>query len=149
MKLISPAFQHGQLIPVQYTCDGANHRPPLTISDVPKEARSLTLVVEDPDAPSKVFTHWLLYDLPPSTQHILEQEALLDGVEGVNDFGTRGYKGPCPPSGTHRYVFRLFALDTQLALPQGARKEDVLAKLKDHVLATAELVGTYARKHTT
>ncbi|WP_201373840.1 YbhB/YbcL family Raf kinase inhibitor-like protein [Ktedonobacter robiniae] len=145
MKLTSPAFEHGQPIPSQYTCDGANHHPPLTISDVPREAQSLALVVEDPDAPMKVFTHWLIYDLPPSTQHILEQEGSLGGAEGVNDFGTRGYKGPCPPSGTHHYVFRLFALDTRLALPEGMKKEDVLAKLKGHVLATAELVGTYKR----
>jgi hypothetical protein len=149
MKLISPAFEHGQPIPAQYTCDGANHHPPLTISDVPKETQSLALVVEDPDAPTKVFTHWLIYDLPPSTQYIPEQGVPLGGTDGVNDFGTRGYKGPCPPSGTHRYVFRLFALDTRLALPQGTRKEDVLAKLNGHVLATAELVGTYTRRQKT
>ncbi|GHO79101.1 hypothetical protein KSD_68720 [Ktedonobacter sp. SOSP1-85] len=145
MKLTSPAFEPGQPIPSQYTCDGANHHLPLTIAQVPREAQSLALVVEDPDAPTKVFTHWLIYDLPPSTQHILEQEAPSGGTEGVNDFGTRGYKGPCPPSGTHHYVFRLFALDTRLALPEGMKKEDVLAKLKGHVLATAELVGTYKR----
>ena len=145
MNIISPAFEHTHPIPTQYTCDGVNHQPPLTISDVPKEAQSLALVVEDPDAPMKVFTHWLIYDLPPSTQHISEQEVPPGATEGTNDFGTRGYKGPCPPSGTHHYVFRLFALDTRLVLPEGARKEDVLAKLKGHVLATAELVGTYSR----
>ena len=145
MQLISTAFEPNQPIPAKYTCDGANHHPPLTFSQVPEEARSLALVVEDPDAPRKVFTHWLIYNIPPSTQHIPEHEIPLSSTEGANDFGKRGYGGPCPPSGTHRYIFKLFALDTGLALPEGARKEDVLAKMKGHVIATAELVGTYKR----
>jgi len=145
MKLTSPAFEQNQPIPVKHTCDGANHHPPLNFSQVPEEAQSLALVVEDPDAPTKVFTHWLIYDIPPSIQHIPEHEVPLSGTVGVNDFGTRGYRGPCPPSGTHHYVFKLFALDTGLALPEGTRKEDVLAKMKGHVIATAELVGTYTR----
>lgn len=146
MNLTSSAFEQNHPIPARYTCDGVNHHPPLAFSQVPGEAQSLTLVVEDPDAPTKVFTHWLVYDIPPSVQHIPEQEVPLSGTVGVNDFGTRRYQGPCPPSGTHRYIFRLFALDTRLALPEGARKEDVLAKMKGHVLATTELVGTYARR---
>jgi Raf kinase inhibitor-like YbhB/YbcL family protein len=146
MKLTSPAFEHNQIIPAAYTCDGANHHPPLTFSQVPEETQSLALIVEDPDAPRKVFTHWLLYDLPPSTQHIPEDNIPLQGADGINDFGTRGYRGPCPPSGTHHYVFQLFALDTKLGLPPGALKEDVLAKMKGHILARAELVGTYRRK---
>jgi len=145
MKLTSTAFEQNQPIPAEYTCDGVNHQPPLTFSQVPEEAQSLALVVEDPDAPTKVFTHWLIYDIPPSIQHIPEHEVPLSGTDGVNDFGTRGYKGPCPPAGMHRYVFKLSALDTRLALPEGTRKEDVLAKMKGHVIATAELVGTYTR----
>jgi len=145
MKLTSLAFEQNQPIPVQYTCDGVNHHPSLTFSQVPEEAQSLALVVEDPDAPAKVFTHWLIYDIPPSIQHIPEHEVPLSGTVGVNDFGTRGYRGPCPPSGTHRYVFKLFALDARLALPEGTRKEDVLAKMKGHVIATAELAGTYTK----
>lgn len=145
MKLTSSAFEQNQPIPATSTCDGANHHPPLTISQVPAEAQSLALLVEDPDAPTKVFTHWLLYDLPPSTQHIAEEEMPLKGKDGVNDFGTLGYRGPCPPSGTHHYVFRLFALDTELGLAEGALKEDVLAKMEGHVLARTELVGTYQR----
>jgi Raf kinase inhibitor-like YbhB/YbcL family protein len=146
MKLTSPAFEQNQPIPTQYTCDGVNHHPPLTFSQVPEEVQSLALIVEDPDAPRKVFTHWLLYDIPPSMQHLPEHEVPLSGTVGVNDFGTRGYRGPCPPSGTHRYVFKLFALDTRLGLPEGTRKEDVLAKMKGHETATAELVGTYTRR---
>lgn len=146
MKLTSPAFAQNQPIPVTYTCDGANHHPPLSFSQVPEETQSLALVVEDPDAPTKVFTHWLMYDLAPSTRHISEKEVPLTGTDGVNDFGTLGYRGPCPPSGTHRYIFQLFALDTRLALPEGTIKEDVLAKMQGHVLARAELVGTYTRR---
>ena len=147
MKLTSFAFEPNQPIPTRFTCDGVNHNPPLTFSQVPEEAQSLALVVEDPDAPTKVFTHWLVYDFPPSARHISEHEVPPSSTEGVNDFGARGYRGPCPPSGTqHHYVFKLFALDTKLALPEGTRKEDVLAKMKGHVIATAELVGTYRRK---
>ncbi len=146
MKIASTAFEQNQAIPAKYTCDGVNHNPPLTFSEVPEGAQSLALVVEDPDAPRKVFTHWLVYDIPPSIQHIAEHAVPPESTEGVNDFGTRGYKGPCPPSGTHRYFFKLFALDTGLALPEGSVKGDVLTKMKDHVVAMAELVGTYARK---
>ena len=146
MKLTSPAFEPNQPIPAPYTCEGVNHHPPLTFSQVPEQAQSLALVVEDPDAPTKVFTHWLIYEIPPSTQHIPEQEVPPSSTEGVNDFGTHGYRGPCPPSGTHHYVFKLFALDTRLALPAGTSKEEVLAKMKGHVMATAELVGTYTRR---
>ena len=100
MKLTSTAFEQNQPIPVRYTCDGVNHNPPLTFSQVPQEAHSLVLVVEDPDAPRKVFTHWLVYNLPPSTQQIREHEVPPQSKQGMTDFGTRGYGGPCPPSGT-------------------------------------------------
>ena len=146
MKLTSTAFEQNQPIPARYTCDGVNHNPPLTFSQVPQEAHSLVLVVEDPDAPRKVFTHWLVYTIPPSTQHIREHEVPPQSKQGMTDFGTRGYGGPCPPSGTHRYVFQLFALDITLALPEGTRKEEVLAKMKGHVIVKAELVGTYSRR---
>ncbi len=146
MKLTSPAFAQNGEIPPAYTCDGINRHPPLTFSEIPAGAQSLVLRVEDPDAPTKVFTHWLIYDLPPSTQQIPEGEIPLHSTEGVNDFGTRGYQGPCPPSGTHHYVFQLFALDTEIGLPEGALKEDVQAKMNGHVLAHAELVGIYRRK---
>lgn len=105
----------------------------------------LVLLVEDPDAPRKVFTHWLVYNIAPSTQYIREHEVPPQSTEGRTDFGTRGYGGPCPPSDRHRYVFQLFALDTPLALPQGKTTEEVRAKMKGHVIATAELVGTYTR----
>ena len=144
MKLISPAFDQNQPIPAKYTCDGVNHNPSLSFSEVPEEAHSLALVVEDPDAPAKAFTHWLVYNIAPSTQYIREQEVPPQSVEGMNDFGTRGYKGPCPKEGIHHYVFQLFALDTTLALPESTRKEEVREKMRGHVIATAELVGTYS-----
>jgi Raf kinase inhibitor-like YbhB/YbcL family protein len=146
MKLNSTAFEQNQPIPTRYTCDGVNHNPPLTFSQVPQEAHSLVLMVEDPDAPRKVFTHWLVYNIPPTTQQIREHEVPPQSKQGMTDFGTRGYGGPCPPSGTHRYVFQLFALDITLALPEGTRKEEMLAKMKGHVIARAELVGTYRRR---
>lgn len=146
MKLSSSAFAQDQPIPVAYTCQGADHHPPLTFSQVPEETQSLALVVEDPDAPTKVFTHWLMYDLDPAIRRIEEEELPLNGTDGVNDFGTLGYRGPCPPSGTHHYVFHLFALDTRLALPEGTVKEDVLAKMQGHILARAELVGTFSSR---
>ncbi len=146
MKLTSTAFEQNQPIPAKYTCDGANYNPPLTFSEVPKEAQSLVLVVEDPDAPGRVFTHWLVYDIPPSTQHISENEVPPQSTQGMTDFGKRGYGGPCPPSGTHHYIFRLSALDTTLALPPGKTKEEVREKMEGHVIATAELVGTYSRR---
>jgi Raf kinase inhibitor-like YbhB/YbcL family protein len=146
MKLTSTAFEQNQPIPARYTCDGVNYNPPFTFSQVPQEAHSLVLVVEDPDAPRKVFTHWLVYNIPPSTQQIREHEVPPQSRQGMTDFGTRGYGGPCPPSGTHRYVFQLFAIDITLALPEGTRKEEVLANMQGHVIARAELVGTYRRR---
>jgi len=145
MQLTSTAFDQNQPIPAKYTCEGVNHNPPLTFSQVPKEAHSLVLVVEDPDAPAKVFTHWLVYNIPPSTLHIREHEVPPRSMEGLTDFGIRGYRGPCPPSGTHRYIFQLFALDTPLALPAGKTKRAVKEKMQGHVIATAQLVGTYTR----
>jgi Raf kinase inhibitor-like YbhB/YbcL family protein len=149
MQLTSSAFTQNQPIPARYTCDGANQHPPLTFAQVPEGVQSFALVVEDPDAPTRVFTHWLVYDLASALRHLAEGEVPLTCTDGVNDFGTLGYRGPCPPSGTHRYVFQLFALDTKLGLPEGTIKEDVLAKMRGHVLARAELVGTYIRSEQT
>lgn len=145
MQITSSAFEQSQPVPSRYTCDDTNCNPPLTFTRVPEEARSLVLIVEDPDAPSGVFTHWLVYDIPPSIQYIMENEVPSQSMEGKNSFGKSGYNGPCPPSGKHRYIFQLSALDTTLELPPGRTKEEVRAKMKGHVIATAELVGTYTR----
>ena len=145
IKITSPAFQEGGNIPAKFTCDGGNVTPPLQITGVPSQAKSLVLIADDPDAPSGVFTHWLVWNISPQTNAIGEASA-PKGVHGINDFGKTGYGAPCPPSGAHRYYFRVFALDRELDLPSGAKRRQVDAAIKGHVLAQGELMGRYARK---
>lgn len=145
MKVTSSAFQGGANIPSKFSCDGANSSPPLQISDVPSEAKSLVLIVDDPDAPSGLFTHWIVWNISPQTSTIAEG-SVPKGVQGTSDFGKSGYGGPCPPSGTHRYYFKIFALDRELDLPFGARRNQLDAAIKGHVIAQGELVGRYSRK---
>ncbi len=145
MTITSTAFQHNEEIPNKYTCDGLNHNPPLTFSEVPKEAQSLVFIVEDPDAPGKVFTHWLVYNMPPATLQILENQIPRNSMQGETDFGNVGYGGPCPPLGIHRYFFKLYALNTMLDLPEGAKKTEVEQKMEGQIIASSELVGLYKR----
>jgi len=145
MKVTSSAFREGANIPSKFSCDGANSSPPLQISDVPSEAKSLVLIVDDPDAPSGLFTHWAVWNISPQTSTIAEG-SVPKGVPGTNDFGKSGYGGPCPPSGTHRYYFKIFALDRELDLPFAARRGQLDAAMKGHVIAQGELMGRYARK---
>jgi len=142
MELTSE-FSDGGPIPLVYTCDGQEVSPPLTIEGIPECTESLVLIVDDPDAPSGTFDHWVAFDIDP-TDEIPEGVEEL-GVAGRNSTGGLGYVGPCPPSGTHRYFFRVYALDTRLGLPEGASKAEVLEAVRDHVLAEATLMGTYAR----
>jgi len=143
--LESDAFQNAQAIADRHTCDGEDVSPPLRWTNVPEGTRSLALVVDDPDAPGGVFTHWIAWGLDPAAGGLGEGEPAP--AEGRNDFGTTGYRGPCPPPGhgRHRYVFRLYALDTEFELGAGAAKVDVEQAIEGHVLTTAELVGTYER----
>ena len=142
LSLSSPAFQEGQYIPEKYTCDGENISPQLEIGNIPKEAQSLALIMEDPDAPGGTYTHWLIWDMP--TLHtIMENEA--PGTQGRNDFGNNNYGGPCPPNGAHRYYFRLYALSQKLNLPEGASKQELLKAIEPVKLAKAELMGKYNR----
>ncbi|MFW5729804.1 MAG: YbhB/YbcL family Raf kinase inhibitor-like protein [Spirochaetota bacterium] len=141
MILQSAAFTHEGEIPAKYSCKGRNVSPPLRIQNVPPTARSLVLICEDPDAPGRTFQHWLSWDIDPGTSEI--PEATEPGTPGQNDFGKAQYGGPCPPSGTHRYYFRLYALDTALGLPKGAARRDLDRAMQDHVLAEAELMGTF------
>ena len=145
MKITSSAFQQGGNIPSKFSCDGANTSPPLQISDVPTEAKSLVLIVDDPDAPSGLFTHWAVWNISPQNTTIGEGST-PKGVQGTNDFGKSGYGGPCPPSGAHRYYFKIFALDRELGLPSGAKRSQLDAAMKGHVIAQGELMGRYARK---
>jgi Raf kinase inhibitor-like YbhB/YbcL family protein len=147
MILTSTAFGHNEQIPSDYTCDGKNYNPPLTFSKVPEDAQSLVLIVEDPDAVSKKpFTHWLIYNIPPATLQILKHEVPPNSMLGMTDFGKLEYGGPCPPSGRHRYLFKLFALDTLLDLPKGSIKETVEKAMKNHVIESAELIGLYTKE---
>ena len=145
MKVTSSAFHEGANIPSKFTCDGSDTSPPLQIAGVPSGAKSLVLIVDDPDAPGGLFTHWLVWNIPPQTGSIAEGSA-PKGVQGANDFGKSGYRGPCPPPGTHRYSFKIFALDRELELGSGAKRSQVDAAMKGHVIAQGELVGRYARK---
>src|SRR5512146_3187828 len=148
--LESKSFSRGGAIPRQYTCAGDDLSPELNWSDPPPETKSLALIADDPDAPSGTFTHWVLYELPPETRQLAEgaaQYQLPRGArQGRNDFGKTGYGGPCPPPGKpHRYFFKLCALDTRLELKPGASKQAVEQSIQGHVLAHAELMGTFQR----
>ena len=144
MKITSSAFQEGGNIPSKFTCDGSDTSPPLQITGVPSEAKSLVLIVDDPDAPGGLFTHWLIWNIPPQTNSVGEGSP-PKGVQGTNDFGKSGYRGPCPP-GTHRYSFKIYALDRELDLRGGAKRSQLDAAMKGHVVAQGVLVGRYARK---
>jgi Raf kinase inhibitor-like YbhB/YbcL family protein len=152
MDLTSPAFENGAEIPAKYTCEGRDISPPLTWSGVPKEARSLVLVVDDPDAPDPkepktTWVHWVVYNLPPSTTGLAEGvKALPQGARvGLNDWKRAAYGGPCPPVGRHRYFHKLYALDAVLGLDRPT-KAQVENAMKDHVLGHAQLVGTYQKR---
>jgi Raf kinase inhibitor-like YbhB/YbcL family protein len=150
IKVTSKAFQDGGMIPKEYTCDGANISPPLAWDSVPGGAKSLALIADDPDAPAKTWVHWVLYGLPASVKELPEnvppQEKIAGGgTQGKNDFNKLGYGGPCPPSGTHRYYFKLYALDTELALNAGSTKDQLLKAMEGHILAEGQLIGKYTR----
>jgi len=144
MKLTSPAFMHNTAIPSEYTCDGADLSLPLSISDVPASAKTLALIMDDPDAPVGTWDHWVVFNIPTSTKQI-QKGTEPQGTDGKNSWGRTGYGGPCPPSGTHRYFFKLYALDATLNLPQGSTKKDLERAMQGHILAQAELMGTYKR----
>jgi len=146
MKIESPAFENNQSIPSKYTCDGENVNPPLKISHAPKGAKSLVLVFDDPDAPAGTWVHWTIWNIDPQTEEIAEANVPQEAVEGITSFGKSGYGGPCPPSGTHRYFFKLYALDTVLNLDSSAGVSDMEKAMKGHVLDKAELMGLYERK---
>ena len=145
MELMSSAFKANGPIPVRYTCDGENINPPLLVNDVPLGTQSMVLLVEDPDAESGVWTHWLLWDVPFNTTVINEGTVPMGAIEGMTDFQRPGYGGPCPPSGMHRYFFTLYALDTTIDLPPDTDKQKLKEVIEEHVIDKAELVGTYQR----
>jgi Raf kinase inhibitor-like YbhB/YbcL family protein len=145
MELKSPDFEHNTLIPTRYTCDGEDINPELEILGVPEGAQSLVLIMDDPDSPNGTWTHWLLWNIPTDTDRIGAGTEPVGSVEGLNSFGKQGYGGPCPHEGTHRYFFKLYALDTRLALEAGTDKESLERAIEGHILDQAELVGLYTR----
>lgn len=149
MKLTS-VFEHNEKIPAKYTCDGENISPELNISEVPQNTKNLVLIVDDPDAPMGTYTHWLLYNIPSDTTKITPDSVsgLLSkgALQGVNDFGTNDYGGPCPPFGVHRYFFKLFAIDSDLDIIPNATKSEIQSAIREHILEKTELIGLYSRK---
>ncbi len=150
MEIKSSSFIHEAMIPAKYTCDGQNISPPLVWSNSPKETESFALICDDPDSPVGTWVHWVIFDMPASVNSLPEsvsrqKDIAGTGKNGINSFGNYGYDGPCPPDGTHRYYFKLYALDTVLNLKAGSTKEDLLATMKGHVLEEAQLMGRYKR----
>lgn len=146
MKVISSGFQEGGTIPEKFSKNGENVSPELRIDGAPAESKSLALIVDDPDAPVGLFTHWLVWNIDPKTNEISEGSAPSGAVQGKNDFNETGYGGPQPPSGTHRYYFKIFALDRTLDLKSGAKRRDIDAAMKGHVVAQGQLMGRYSKK---
>ena len=152
IQVTSAAFNEGGSIPAKYTCDGINVSPPLKWASIPDTTKSIALIVDDPDAPRGDWVHWVVYDLPASLRELPEKvppdEKILGngGRQGATDFGKIGYGGPCPPSGTHRYFFKVYALDKLLGLAPGATKAQLLKAMEGHVLAEGQLMGKYKRR---
>ena len=144
MQITSPAFQNGETIPHQYSRYGDDKSPPLEIEEVPAKTQSLVLIVDDPDAPRGIFTHWIVFDIDPGAPNFAEDGVPSNAREGKNGWSNAHYGGPRPPSGEHRYFFRLFALDTKLNLPRGVSRGEVEQAMKGHIIASAELMGKYA-----
>jgi Raf kinase inhibitor-like YbhB/YbcL family protein len=164
IQLRSSAFTDGGMIPKAFTCDGSDRSPPLAWSGVPAQAKTLALICDDPDAPMGTWAHWVVLNLPPQVTALKEsvpageripataveqpespENGLSDARQGKNDFGNLGYGGPCPPGGTHRYFFRLYALDSRLDLGSGATRSELLKAITGHILAEGRIVGKYQR----
>jgi Raf kinase inhibitor-like YbhB/YbcL family protein len=150
IKVSSASFEEGEMIPAKHTCDGEDISPPLAWDSIPEGTKTLALVCDDPDAPMGTWVHWVLFNLPADiselTEDIPPERELESGAkQGTNDFRRIGYGGPCPPGGTHRYYFKLYALDAELDLEPGARKQQVLEAMEGHILAEGQLMGKYSR----
>jgi Raf kinase inhibitor-like YbhB/YbcL family protein len=151
ISVSSSAFQEGGMIPPKYTCDGNDLSIPLTWTGVPEGTKSIAVISDDPDAPVGTWVHWVMWNIPPTVRELAEgvptKPRLPDGSrQGISDFGRPGYGGPCPPSGTHRYYFKVYALDVTLDLPGTTRKADLVKAMKGHILAEGQLMGKYSRR---
>jgi len=143
MILTSPDFKHNEKIPVQFTGDGDDINPELEIKNIPENAESLVLIIEDPDAPGRTWNHWVVFNINPKIKRIFKNSIPENGTQGQNSWGRNNYGGPSPPSGTHKYIFKVFALDTKLGLDEEAVKEEIETAMKSHILDKAELIGLY------
>ncbi len=146
LTITSPAFEDRGLIPSKYTCDGGDTNPPLAIDNIPHDTKSLVLIVEDPDSVGKTWIHWILFNINPATTFIQEKNVPSRTTQGVNDFGRSGYGGPCPSNGTHRYYFKLYALDTMLDETEDVTRQEIGSAMQGHIIEEAELVGLYTRE---
>ncbi len=146
IRLTSPAFNENEMLPLACTCEGANISPPLEIAHIPVEAKCLAIIMDDPDAPAGTWVHWMVWNMPV-THYIKENE--VHGIQGINDFQRKGYGGPCPPSGTHRYFFKVYALDELLDLPVNTKKEQLEIAMSEHIIGFGRLVGVYKKINTT
>lgn len=146
MKITSSAFENGEKISSKYTCDGEDMNPPLRIEDIPSNTKSLCLIVEDPDAPGGTFVHWLLWNISPDGLKIEEGKAPEEAIKGRNDFDKRGWGGPCPPSGSHRYFFRVYALKDVLDLSPSSEKKELMQAMEGHIEDKAEIMGVYEKE---
>lgn len=144
LDVSSTAFGHEEMIPSKYSCEGLNINPPLDIKNIPNETKCLALIVDDPDAPSGTWVHWVVWNIPV-THHLKEND--VHGAEGINDFRQKNYGGPCPPGGTHRYFFKVYALDALLDLPTFAKKADLERAMSNHIIGFGELTGLYKRNN--
>ena len=142
LQLSSSAFKPNGMIPAKYTCDGKNINPPLTIDTIPQGTKSLAVIVDDPDAPGGNWDHWTVWNIPPGKD--IKEDIDL-GIVGLNDFGNHNFGGPCPPSGTHHYYFKVYALDTMLSIPRESNKAALVKAMVQHILAYGELIGLYKR----
>lgn len=147
MRIVSSAFENNTKIPSKYTCDGENVNPPLSFLDIPANTKSLVLIMDDPDAPMGTFVHWVLFNLNPKTSEIKENSIPQSAALGKTSVGKAGYVGPCPPSGTHRYFFKLFAINKVLPLTSDVEKQTVEEAMKDSILDKAEIIGLYSREY--
>ena len=142
MRLTSPNFKHQEMIPKKFTCQGEDINPALDIEGIPEGAKSLSLINDDPDAPGGMWVHWVVFNIPLTSK--IDEDS-IPGKQGSNDFSRRDYGGPCPPSGTHRYFFKIYALDRELDLKEGASKKELEKAMQGHILEKAELIGLYKK----
>jgi Raf kinase inhibitor-like YbhB/YbcL family protein len=146
MKLTSTAFQDNGPIPKEHTCDGKDTNPPLAFGNVPSEAKSLAMIADDPDAPVGTWVHWVMWNIDPGVKSIEENSVPAGATQGLNDFKKNKYGGPCPPSGTHRYFFKLYAVDTMLNISPKSTKADLEKAMAGHIVGQGQLVGLYKRR---